>query len=48
MAKKTTKQRIREQMKADQARWDDVTRRLQEAIERYRLRAEQREDEKSA
>lgn len=40
MAKKTTRQRIREQLKADQARWDDVTRRLEEAIERYRLRAE--------
>jgi hypothetical protein len=40
MASKKTKQRIRERMKADQPRWDDVTRRLQEAIERYRLRAE--------
>ncbi len=46
MAKKTTKQRICERVKADQARYDDVTRRLQEAIERYRRRAEQSEEPK--
>lgn len=34
--KKTTKQRIREEVRADQERYDDVTRRLQETIERYR------------
>jgi hypothetical protein len=34
--KKTTKQRIREEVRADKARYDDVTRRLQETIERYR------------
>jgi hypothetical protein len=42
--KKTTKQRIREEVRADQARYDDVTRRLQETIERYRRRAEQRDE----
>ena len=43
MAKKTAKQRIREEVKADQARYDDVTRRLKEAIERYgRLAEEER------
>jgi hypothetical protein len=40
MASEKTKQRIRERRKADQARWDDVTRRLREAIERYRRLAE--------
>lgn len=39
--KKTTKQRIREEAKADQARYDDVTRRLEAAIERYARLAEQ-------
>ena len=48
MAKKTTRQRIREEVKADQARYDDVTRRLKEAIERYaRLAEEQRKAESS-
>jgi hypothetical protein len=40
--KKTTKQRIRDEVRADQARYDDVTRRLQETIERYGRLAEQR------
>jgi hypothetical protein len=40
MAKRTTKQRIREEVKADQARYDDVTRRLEAAIARLRRRAE--------
>jgi hypothetical protein len=40
--KKTTKQRIREEVKADQARYDEVTRRLEAAIERYGKLAEQR------
>jgi hypothetical protein len=40
--KKTTKQQIRDEVRADQARYDDVTRRLQETIERYRRLAEQR------
>jgi hypothetical protein len=34
MKKKTTKQRIREEVKADQARYDEVTRRLLERIQR--------------
>ena len=42
MAKKTTKQRIREEVRADQARYDDVTRRLKDVIERYRERVEAR------
>jgi hypothetical protein len=42
--KKTTKQRIREEVRADQARYDDVTRRLQETIERYRRLTEQRSE----
>jgi hypothetical protein len=40
MAKKTTRQRIREEVKADQARYDRVTRELQEGIEHYRKLAE--------
>jgi hypothetical protein len=48
MVKKTTKQRIREEVKADQARYDAVTQRLKEAIERYaRLAEEQRKAESS-
>ncbi|HSL65041.1 MAG TPA: hypothetical protein VK874_10325 [Gaiellaceae bacterium] len=42
MAKKTTKQRIRDEVKADRARYDDVTRRLRAAIDRLRERAERR------
>jgi type I site-specific restriction-modification system R (restriction) subunit len=42
MVNEATKRRIRERIKADQARYDDVTRRLEEAIEQYRLRVEQR------
>jgi hypothetical protein len=42
--RKTTKQRIREEVQADRARYDEVTRRLQETIERYRRRAEQRSE----
>jgi hypothetical protein len=34
MASKETKRRIREERLADQARYDDVTRRLKERIER--------------
>jgi hypothetical protein len=36
MASKETKRRIREEVAADQARYDDVTRRLKERIERGR------------
>jgi hypothetical protein len=42
--KKTTKQRIREEVEADRARYDDVTRRLQETIDRYRRRTERRSE----
>lgn len=34
MASKETKKRIREEMRADQARYDETTRRLRERIER--------------
>jgi hypothetical protein len=34
MASKETKRRIREEVAADQARYDEVTRRLQDRIER--------------
>lgn len=44
MADKEKIRRIRERRKADQARFDEVTRRLKERIERYRS-AEQRERE---
>jgi hypothetical protein len=40
--KKTTKQRIREEVRADQARYDDVTAPAPGDIERYRRLAEQR------
>ena len=40
--RKTTKQRIREEVKADQPRYDEVTRRLEAAIKRYGKLAEQR------
>jgi len=34
MASKETKRKIREEVRADQARYDDLTRRLKERIER--------------
>jgi hypothetical protein len=43
MAKKTTKQRIREEVKADQARYDRVTRELEAAIEKYGRLAQRRD-----
>lgn len=42
MAKKTTKERIREEVKADRERYERVTRELEAAIERYRKRNETR------
>ena len=36
MASKETKRKIRDEVRADQARYDDVTRRLKERIERGR------------
>jgi hypothetical protein len=38
MASKETKRRIREEIAADQARYDAVTRRLKERIERGRAK----------
>ena len=40
MASKETKRKIREEVRADQARYDDVTRRLRERIEYYRRKTE--------
>jgi hypothetical protein len=48
MASKETKRKIREEVKADQARYDEVTRRMLEVIERYRRRAEARETRESS
>jgi hypothetical protein len=45
--KKTTKQRIREEVKADQARYDRVTRELWERINRGRPKPPEREREHS-
>jgi hypothetical protein len=42
MASKETKKRIREEVAADQARYDDVTRRLKERIERGLREMDQR------
>jgi hypothetical protein len=40
MASKEPKRRIREEVRADQARYEEVTRRLRERIEYYRRKAE--------
>ncbi len=45
MASKETKRKIREEVAADQARYDDVTRRMKERIEHYRRRAESQDSE---
>lgn len=45
MASKKTMQRIREEVAADQARYDEVTRRLKERIERGLTRERQRATE---
>lgn len=42
MASKETRKKIREQVEADQARYDEVTRRLHERIERGLARERQR------
>lgn len=42
MANKETKRKIREEVAADQARYDEVTRRLKERIERGRAGKSQR------
>ena len=43
MASKETKRKIREEVAADQARYDDVTRRMLERIEYHKTRAEARD-----
>ena len=42
MASKETRKKIREEVAADQARYDEVTRRLEERIERGLARESQR------
>ncbi len=44
MTRKEVKKRIREEVAADKARYDDVTRRMLEQIEHYRRKAEARPD----
>ena len=44
MASKETKRKIREEVRADQARYDQVTRRLLERIEYYRRRTDARRE----
>ncbi len=48
MAKKDAKRKSREERLADQARYDEVTRRLRERIESGRPREPQRDDERRA
>jgi hypothetical protein len=48
MASKKAKARSREERRADQARYDDVTRRLKERIERGLAQASQRERRESS
>ena len=45
MASKETKRKSREARLADQARWDEVTRRLEERIERGLRAMDQRREE---
>ena len=47
MASKETKKRIREEVEADRARYDEVTRRLKERIERGRAKAQDERRERS-
>ncbi len=46
MASKETKRKIREEVAADQERYDEVTRRLKERIERGLAREAQRSDDR--
>jgi hypothetical protein len=48
MASKETKRKIREEVRADQARYDDVTRRLKERIERGLRQMDQREERRES
>jgi hypothetical protein len=41
--KKTTRERIREEVRADKDRYDRVTRELEAVIEKYRRRTERRD-----
>ncbi len=43
MTRKEVKKKIREEVAADQARYDEVTRRMQERIEYHKARAEEQE-----
>jgi hypothetical protein len=44
MTRKEVKKRIREEVRADQARYDDLTRRMREKIEELRRRSQDAED----
>jgi hypothetical protein len=48
MTRKEVTRRIREERRADQARYDDVTRRMLERIEYHRRRAQSRERRESS
>ena len=48
MASKETKRKIREEVKADQVRYDDVTRRLKERIERGLRDMDQRRERRES
>jgi hypothetical protein len=48
MANKETKKTIREEVKADQTRYDDVTRRLKERIERGLREMDQRRERRES
>jgi hypothetical protein len=48
MTRKEVTRRIREERRADQARYDDVTRRMLEQIEYHRKRAQARKPRESS
>jgi hypothetical protein len=48
VAYEETKKKIREEVRADQARYDDVTRRMLERIEQLRRQAEARRPRESS
>ena len=48
MTRREIRKKIREEVRADQARYDDVTRRMLERIEYYRRRAQERERRESS
>jgi hypothetical protein len=48
MTRKEIKRKILEEVRADQARYDDVTRRMLERIEYYRRKIESRERRESS